>query len=169
MKFKIAFFTSTRGDMGILYPLIKEISNSKNFSYLLFVHGTHTEKKYGNTINEIKKNNFKITKILKSDFKKDNYKDQCIRLASLQLETAKIFNNYKFDAVCILGDRIERLPIINTAIIYRKLIFHLHGGEITEGAIDDQVRHMITKASHLHFVICEDYKKKYTKTIWTKI
>ena len=163
MKFKIAFFTSTRGDMGILYPLIKKISVSKDFDYLLFVYGTHTENKYGNTINEIKKNNFKISKIFKTVFKKDNYKDQCLALGNLQSEVGKIFNDFKFDAICILGDRIERIPIINAAIIFRKLVFHLHGGEITEGAIDDQIRHMITKASHLHFTICEDYKKNILK------
>ena len=163
MKFKVAFFTSTRGDLGILHPLIKEISNSKDFDYLLFVHGTHTEKKYGSTINEIKKNKFKITKILKTSFKKDNYEDQCIALGNLQSEVGKIFDKYKFDALCVLGDRIERMPIVNAAIIYRKLVFHLHGGEITEGAIDDQIRHMITKASHLHFTICENYKQNILK------
>ncbi len=71
----------------------------------------------------------------------------------------KIFNKYKFDSVMILGDRIERLPIVSAALAYRKFIFHIHGGEITTGALDDQVRHMITKSAHLHFTICKNYSK----------
>ena len=84
-------------------------------------------------------------------------------LAMTQFHVNKIFNKFNFDAVILLGDRIERLPIVSSAIAFRKLIFHIHGGEITTGALDDQVRHMISKSAHLHFVICDNYKKNLLK------
>ena len=159
MKHKIAFFTSTRSDMTILEPLLNEVKKNKNFKYLLFVHGTHLEKKYGNTIMDIKNLNFSITSSFKSVNRMDNVYGLTKSLEMTQKQVNKIFNKFKFDSVMILGDRIERLPIISSAIAHRKYIFHLHGGEITTGALDDQVRHMISKSAHLHFTICDLYKK----------
>ena len=159
MKHKLAFFTSTRSDMTILEPLLSEVHKSKDFEYLLFVHGTHLEKKYGDTIQDIKKLNFKITSKFLSVNKLDDEFGLVKSLEMTQKGVNNIFNKYKFDSVIVLGDRIERLPIISAAIAYRKFIFHIHGGEITTGALDDQVRHMITKSAHLHFTICDKYKK----------
>lgn len=155
----IAFFTSCRGDIGILSPLIKKIYKTKGINALLFVGGTHLSKKYGFTIKEIQKEGLKITK-------KYNYVVESDKSHSLSVSTnksgilaAKFFRDYNFDYVCILGDRYERIPIILNSIIFKKPIIHLHGGEITQGLIDEQVRHLISKASHLHFVICNQYKK----------
>ena len=159
MKHKLAFFTSTRSDMTILEPLLNEIKKNKKFEYLLFVHGTHLEKNYGNTIRDIKKLNFKISSKFLSVNKLDDEFGLVKSLEMTQKGVNNIFNKFKFDSVIILGDRIERLPIISAALAYRKFIFHIHGGEITTGALDDQVRHMITKSAHLHFTICENYKK----------
>ena len=143
MKYKLAFFTSTRSDMTILEPLLNEIKQSRNFKYLLFVHGTHLEKKFGSTISDIKKLNFKVTSSFLSVNKFDTALGIAKSLAMTQFHVNKIFNKFNFDAVILLGDRIERLPIVSSAIAFRKLIFHIHGGEITTGALDDQVRHMI--------------------------
>ena len=162
-KIKLAFFTSTRGDLAILKPLIDSIKNKKNFSYLFFVHGTHLEKKYGYTIREIKNQKIKITAKQKTLSSIDNEKGMSETLYKTQNFANKVFDKFKFDAVIILGDRIERLPIISNCIAYRKYIFHLHGGELTYGSFDDQVRHLITKAAHLHFPICENYKKNILK------
>ncbi len=159
MKHKLAFFTSTRSDMTILEPLLNEINKSKSFEYLLFVHGTHLEKNYGNTIRDIKKLNFKINSKFFSVNKLDNEFGLVMSLEMTQKGVNRIFNKYKFDSVMILGDRIERLPVVAAALAYRKFIFHIHGGEITTGALDDQVRHMITKSAHLHFTICEKYSR----------
>lgn len=155
---KLAFFTSTRSDMTIFEPLLREIKKNKNFDFLLFVHGTHLEKNYGNTIEDIKKLNFKITSKFNSVYNLDNQFGIVKSLEMTQNGINKIFNAFEFDSVVILGDRIERLPIVSAAIAYRKFIFHIHGGEITTGALDEQVRHMITKSAHLHFTICEKYK-----------
>lgn len=159
MKLTLAFFTSTRGDMSIFEPLLLEIKQNKKIDYKLFVYGTHLEKNYGNTINEIKRSNFKITAKFKTVDKVDNLLGQSNSIYKTQKKINNVFKNHKFDAVVILGDRIERLPIITSSIIYRKPIIHIHGGEITEGVLDDQVRHMITKSAHLHFTICNQYKR----------
>ena len=145
--------------MTILEPLLNEIKKNKNFEYLLFVHGTHLEQNYGSTIQDIKMLKFRITSKFFSVNKLDNEFGLVKSLEMTQKGVNNIFNKYKFDSVVILGDRIERLPIVSAALVYRKFIFHIHGGEITTGALDDQVRHMITKSAHLHFTICENYKK----------
>jgi GDP/UDP-N,N'-diacetylbacillosamine 2-epimerase (hydrolysing) len=116
-------------------------------------------KSFGSTISEIKKIGLKITDKSNTVSSNDNFFGLSESLLLTQKFINKIFKNHNFDAVIILGDRVEKLPIINNALIYRKLIFHLHGGEITYGALDDQVRHMITKSAHLHFPICKEYKK----------
>lgn len=163
MKKILAFFTSSRSDMTIFEPLLNEIKKNNKFDYLLFVHGTHLEKKYGNTIKSLKKLNFKIKAKFRSVDRADDYSGLAKSLYMTQKNTNILFKKYKFDAVVILGDRIERLPIVSCAIAYRKLILHLHGGEITEGALDEQVRHMITKSAHLHFTICNKYKENIIK------
>ena len=159
MKHRLAFFTSTRSDMTIFEPLLNEIKKNKNFEYLLFVHGTHLEKNYGNTIQDIKKLNFEVKSKFFSVDKMDDEFGLVKSLEMTQKGVNNIFNKYKFDSVIIMGDRIERLPVVTAALAYRKFIFHIHGGEITTGALDDQVRHMITKSAHLHFTICDTYKK----------
>lgn len=159
----LAFFTSTRGDLAIFKPLIDSIKRNKNLDYLFFVHGTHLEKNYGYTIKEINNLKIKVSAKRKTISNIDSKRGIAETLLKTQTFANIVFKKYKFDAVVILGDRIERLPIISNCIAYRKLIFHLHGGELTYGALDDQVRHLTTKASHLHFTICENYKKNILK------
>ena len=158
-KIHLAFFTSTRGDMAIIKPLLDEIKKSNNFSYKLFVHGTHLEKKYGYTIDEIKKSNLKISYYSKTIKAGDSQNEIADSFVLTQNFSNYVFKNFSFDAIILLGDRLERLPILTNCILYRKFIFHLHSGEFTYGSLDDQVRHIITKASHLHFPICENYRK----------
>ena len=142
MKHKLAFFTSTRSDMTILEPLLNEIKKNKNFEYLLFVHGTHLNKNYGNTIQDIKKLNFKISSKFLSVNKLDDEFGLVKSLEMTQSGVNNIFKKFKFDSVVILGDRIERLPIISAALAYRKFIFHIHGGE-RSGTIDESVTNFL--------------------------
>lgn len=162
-KIKLAIFSSTRGDISILKPLIEEIKKNKFVDYLFFVHGTHLSKKFGKTIKEIKINKIKITKKYNTITMSDNQSGISNSLLLTQKFANLVFEKYSFDGVILLGDRLERLPIVSNAIAYRKFLFHLHGGEMTYGALDDQVRHIITKASHLHFPICNNYKKNIEK------
>ena len=157
---KIAFFTSCRGDIGILSPLIRKIYKTQNLKALLFVGGTHLSKKYGYTIEEIKNEGLKITDVYDYISESDDPYELSKSTNMSGIQVSKFFKKYGFDIVCILGDRYERIPIILNSIIYKKPIIHLHGGEITQGLIDEQVRHFnLQKASHLHFVICDEYKR----------
>ena len=153
---KIGIFTTSRAEFGLLSNLIIEIENTSDIEYMLFVGGTHLTPEHGKTISEIE-TEFKITSTF--DFFLNEDKNYSL-LRSLAIETfqlANIFENYAFDFVCILGDRFELLPIVQAAIIYKTPIIHIHGGEISQGAIDEQIRHMITKSAHIHFTACDEY------------
>ncbi len=160
---KIAIFTTTRAEFGILKPLISELNNDNSTEVLLFVGGTHLVNEHGYTVNEIKANNFQINKTFDYLLNEDSPYSLAKPLGIETFELANIFNDFYFDAICILGDRYELLPIVQTAILFRKPIIHLHGGESTEGAIDEQIRHMVTKSAHLHFVACTDYAQNIIK------
>ena len=159
---KIAIFTTTRAEFGILSALLKAIDNIDDIYYLLFVGGSHLANEYGNTINEIK-NNFQIADTFDFFLNEDSNFSLTKSLGIETFELAELFKNYDFDLCCILGDRFELLPIINTAIVFKKPIIHLYGGEKSEGAIDEQIRHMITKTAHIHFVSCKEYADNIRK------
>lgn len=153
---KIAIFTTSRADFGVISALIREIEKTSDIECLLFVGGTHLTYEHGRTISEIRKDH-KIDATFDFFLNVDNEYTLSRSVGIATMEIATIFNNYEFDFVCITGDRFELLSIVTNAIIFRKPIIHLNGGEITQGAIDEQVRHMITKASHIHFVSCNEY------------
>jgi len=154
---KIAVFTTSRAEFGILSSLLREIKKENEIDYYLFVGGSHLVVELGKTIDEIK-DEFEITDIFDFFLNEDSPYSLSKSLGIEQTELANIFRDYDFDAICILGDRFELLPIVNTAIVFKKPIIHIHGGETTQGAIDEQIRHMITKAAHVHFVSCKEYK-----------
>jgi len=160
---KIAFFTTTRAEFGILTSLIKGIIHDPELDYLLFVGGMHLAQEYGSTISEIRDHKFKISGtfdyLLNNDAPESLVKSMGIALWQL----SDIFSKFDFDFICVVGDRFELLSIIMNAILFNKPLIHIHGGESTRGAIDEQIRHMVTKASHLHFVSCAEYAENLRK------
>ena len=132
----IGIFTTTRAEFGILSALMKEIEKTQDINYLLFVGGSHLAVETGKTLKEINKLNYPITETF--DYQLNLYDDVTIAksMGYCTIEVSNIFRNYKFDFVCVLGDRLELLSIITNAIIFKKPIIHIHGGESTEGAID---------------------------------
>lgn len=159
----LGIFTTTRAEYGILSALLREIVNSEGIDYKLFVGGTHLASEYGLTINEIKKNNYKITDTFDYLLNNDD-PDSLVRSMGVEsFGLSYILSNYYIDYTFILGDRYELIPIVLSSILFKKPIIHLHGGEATEGIIDEQIRHMITKAAHIHFVACEEYKNNIRK------
>ena len=156
---RIAIFTSARSEMSVLRPLIENMKKDSKIKPMLFVGGSHLIKKYGRTVNEIKKLKIKVTDYF-NYYSTGNTRHSFIKsLTNAHEKIGKIFKKYKFDIICVIGDRFEKLAEVNNAILFNKPIIHFFGGEVTEGVIDEQIRHMITKASHLHFVTCETYKK----------
>lgn len=154
---KIAFFTTTRAEFGIMSSFIQKLQNDSFFEVLLFVGGTHLKIEYGNTIEEIRNIGIKITDTF--DYLQHGDSSYAIAKSSGQcsIEVAKIFEKYEFDIISILGDRYELIPIALTSLIFNKPIIHWGGGEFTEGVIDNQIRHMLTKASNIHFVATQQY------------
>ena len=158
--FSIGIFTTTRAEFGILEPVIKRLSSSKSFNVSLFVGGTHLDENYGKTISEIFEKKIEITDTFDYLLNENTSHSLSKSLGIAIIEISHIFKKYNFDYVCVLGDRYELLSIISNAILYKKPIIHIGGGESTQGLIDEQIRHMITKAAHIHFTTCDEYSKK---------
>jgi len=154
---RIAFFTTTRADFGIISSFIKEVSNDDFFEYVLFVGGTHLKNEFGKTINEIEQTGLDITDTF--DYLQEGDSSYTLALSSgyCTIEVANLFRKYEFDIICLLGDRYELIPIVLNAILFNKPIIHWGGGELTEGVIDNQIRNMVTKAAQVHFVAAQPY------------
>lgn len=156
---KIAVVTATRAEYGLLSPVIRELRNKENeeLRIELIVTGTHLSKSYGMTINEISERiDHKIVISVKADSEADISKNQ----AETLVRFTELFIKEKYDAVILLGDRYETLAIAIAAGNTRTPIFHLCGGDTTEGAIDEWIRHSITKISYLHFVTNEESRRR---------
>jgi UDP-hydrolysing UDP-N-acetyl-D-glucosamine 2-epimerase len=160
---KIAVFTTTRADFGIFSALIREIEKSRDLDYLLFAGGSHVTPGSGKTIREIEDFNFKVTATFDYLLNEDSSASLSRAMGIAIFELADIFQNYEFDFTCVLGDRIELLQVVIASILYKKPIIHIHGGEKSEGVIDEQVRHMITRAAHIHFAACKTYASNIRK------
>lgn len=162
-KIKVAIFSTTRAEFGILSPLIREIQNNTVFTSYFFVGGSHTSKSYGETISEIKKSKIKITKSFKYPTSRDERHFIVNAMSISMKKLSDFFKKYDFDIIIVLGDRYELIPIIFNSILYNKLIVHIGGGEATQGLIDEQVRNMISKAAHIHFTTTKKYANKLLK------
>lgn len=159
---KLAVITSTRAEYGLLHPLLQELIKEPLIELQLLVSGTHLLDKYGYTIRYIREDGIPIAEeipILEEDFISNEVSvvDSIARAAK---QSSVIFERERYDAVVVLGDRYELLGFCISATMCRIPIIHIHGGEITEGAIDDKIRHAITKLSSIHFPSIEEYAKR---------
>ena len=156
---KIAFFSGSRADFGLLSNLIKAVQKKEKNTYLI-ASGSHFSKKYGFTFEEIK--NDKIKNIIKAPINISNKNDLSIikNFSSATNVIGKKLDILNPSLIVLLGDRYETLAVAVAAMIKRIPIAHFNGGELTEGAYDDSIRHSITKISHIHFTSHEIYKKR---------
>lgn len=157
---KICIITSSRAEYGLLRNLIKKISIQKSLTLQLVVSGTHLSKEYGFTKKKIVEDKINIIKEVRIVQKKDGPEDICKSFALATLGFSAIYKQLKPDCVIFLGDRYEILAASYSALIHNIPKIHLHGGELTEGIIDDATRHSITKTSDFHFVSHKIYKKR---------
>lgn len=153
----VGIFTTTRAEFGLLSALLRQIERDRGIDYKLFVGGTHLAAEHDKTIREIQQSGFAIHNVFDYLLNDDNSAALAKSTGIATIELSRIFEYESFDFVCILGDRFELLAIVTNAILFKKPIIHIHGGERTEGIIDEQIRHMITKAAHIHFATCEEY------------
>ncbi len=159
-KKKICFVTGTRAEYGLLKYLMKEIKNSNSFHFQLVVTGSHLSKRHGFTVNEIINDGFEISKSLDIDLSEDGNRSVCNSIANCIVQFSDTLQQLKPDIIIVLGDRYELLAVVTASMIHRVPIAHIHGGEVTEGAFDDGIRHSITKLSQLHFVAADEYKRR---------
>ena len=162
MKRKICIVTGSRAEYGILRGLMKAIQNDSELKLQIIATNQHLSKIQGETYKEIENDGFTIDyKVyMADDDAPDNANTTAKAIGRGISGFADAFDALHPDLLLILGDRYEMLAVASTALIYKIPIAHLHGGEITEGAFDDAIRHAITKMSHLHFTSTEAYRKR---------
>ena len=157
---KVLVVTSTRADFGILSNLTKLLEKDKSIDMSLVVTGSHLIKSKNSSFTEIKRQKLKSKKILKIQIKNENLGDTLNIFSKSIVKFKKTYEKIRPDLVLILGDRFEIFASALSAFFYRIPIAHIHGGEVTSGAMDDSIRHSITKISNLHFVTNkENYKR----------
>jgi len=158
-KRKICIVTGSRADYGLLYWLIKEVEKDKNLKLQLIATGMHLSTKFGSTYKEIEKD-FKIDKKINISLYSDTSEGISRSMGIAQTSFSKAYKELKPDIVVVLGDRFEIFSAASSAMISRIPIAHIHGGEATEGLIDEAIRHCITKMSHIHFTATDEYSKR---------
>lgn len=158
---KICFITGTRAEYGLLSRLMKMVQDDNSTQLQIIATNMHLSPKYGNTYQEIENDGFTIDKKLPIlEEGNDNANATLKSMSKALAGFADAYDELKPDMVVVLGDRYEILAAATAALIERIPIAHIHGGEITEGAYDDAIRHSITKMSHLHFTSTEEYRKR---------
>ena len=159
---KICFVTGTRAEYGLLSRLMRLVQEDSTLQLQIIATNMHLSKKFGETYREIENDGFRIDK--KIPIIDDTAEDSPISTLKAMSKGLEGFGiaywELKPDLIVILGDRYEMLAAGTAALISRIPIAHLYGGEVTEGAYDDAIRHCITKMSVLHFTSCEEYRKR---------
>ena len=159
-KRTICVISSSRADYNHLYLLLKDLRNNKEFKLQLVVTGMHLLAQYGYTYKELLDDGFSIDERIAISAHGDTT-NNLLKSMSKQLSSSyRVFNKLSPDIIVILGDRYDVLPIAIAANIMGIPIAHIHGGEVTEGVIDDSIRHCLTKLSHIHLVATKQFKKR---------
>ncbi len=156
---KICVVTGTRAEYGLLYWLMKEIELTEELELQLIVTGMHLSPEFGLTYKEIEKE-FKISKKIEMLLSSDTSVGISKSMGLAQISFAEAYTELKPDILVVLGDRYEIFSAVSAGMIARIPIAHLHGGEATEGLIDEPIRHSITKMSHLHFTATNEYQNR---------
>ena len=156
---KVCVVTGTRAEYGLLYWLMKEIDSDIELELQVIVTGMHLSSEFGLTYKEVEKD-FKINKKIEMLLSSDTPVGISKSMGLAQISFAEAYDELKPDILVVLGDRYEIFSAVSAAMISRIPIAHLHGGEATEGLIDEPIRHSITKMSHIHFTAMEEYKNR---------
>lgn len=156
----VCVITGTRAEYGLLKPIIDKVHHSDKLNLQLVVTGMHLSTEFGLTYQEIEEDGYPITAKIEMLLSSDTSVGVTKSMGVALLGFADYFEMHKPDIAVILGDRYEMLMAASAAMIAKIPIAHIHGGELTQGAIDDAIRHSITKMSHLHFTATEEYRNR---------
>ncbi len=156
---KICFFTGTRAEYGLLSPLMRLVRDSAACRLQIIATNMHLSPEFGLTYKEIEADGFAIDKKVEMLLSSETANGTVKSMGLATIGFADALEDLQPDMAVILGDRYEMLAAAQACLIYRIPVAHLFGGEVTEGAYDDAIRHAITKLSHLHFTSTEEYRR----------
>lgn len=156
----IGVFTGTRAEYGLLYWLMKRIDADPELELQLIVSGMHLAPEFGETWKAIEQDGFQINKKVEMLIASDSSTAIAKSMGIGTISYADALQDLNPDCLVLLGDRFEALAIAQAAMVMRIPIAHIHGGELTEGVIDEAIRHSITKMAHLHFTTTDTYRKR---------
>ena len=156
---KICVVTGARSEYGLLYWLMKEIKWDNDFELQVVVTGMHLSPEFGLTYKEIEES-FEIDRKIEMLLSSDTSVGISKSMGLAQISFSEAYEDLKPDILVVLGDRYEIFSAVSAAMIAKIPVAHIHGGETTEGAFDEPIRHSITKMSHLHFTAADEYKDR---------
>ncbi|MDR3246392.1 MAG: UDP-N-acetylglucosamine 2-epimerase, partial [Prevotellaceae bacterium] len=157
---KICVVTGTRAEYGLLSNLMRLIADDSDLQLQIIATNMHLSPEFGLTYKEIEADGFVINKKVQMLLSADTANATVKSMGLATIGFADALEELNPDLMLVLGDRYEILSAVTSALIYKIPVAHLHGGEITEGAYDDAIRHAITKMSHLHFTSTEEYRNR---------
>jgi UDP-hydrolysing UDP-N-acetyl-D-glucosamine 2-epimerase len=156
----IGVVTTSRADYGIYRPLLDAIQNDPELRLRLLVSGMHLSPEYGLTVTEIEADGYEIAERVEVLIGSDTSEAISKSMGLAVIGFAQVFSRWRPDILVVSGDRFEMYAVAVAALPFKIPIAHLSGGELTEGAIDDVLRHGLTKLSHLHFVSTQEYARR---------
>jgi len=156
----VGVLTSSRADFGIYYPLLKKMDNHKYINLEIIAFGTHLDKNYGKTINEIYSLGFKVKHQIKTSTSNKNPYQTSKSMGNTMLKFSEFWKNNQFDLVICLGDRYEMFAAVSASLPFELNLAHIHAGETTLGAIDNVFRHSISLMCKHLFVSTEKYRTR---------
>lgn len=156
----IAVFTSSRSDWGILETLVHGMRSASSLTTTIVATGSHFDPRFGDTIRAITEEYADLTVSLDAGSMGNSAHEASLMASRIMQLVSQWCEESAPDAMVILGDRFEALSCAVAAVVHGIPIVHLHGGEITTGAIDDSIRHALSKLARLHFPVHDDYKKR---------
>jgi GDP/UDP-N,N'-diacetylbacillosamine 2-epimerase (hydrolysing) len=160
MTQKICVITGTRAEYGLLRWVMQGIQDDDDLTLQIIATGMHLSPEFGLTYREIEKDGFQIDRKVEMLTSSDTPVGIAKSMGLGLIGFADALNELKPDLIVVLGDRFEIFAAVSAALVARIPVAHLHGGETTEGAFDEALRHSITKMSHLHFVAVEPYRQR---------
>ena len=157
---KVCVVTGTRAEYGLLYWVMKSIKRHSELKLQLIVTGMHLLDEFGLTYKQIEDDDFIIDRKLEILSSSDTPRGISKSMGLGMIKFSEAYYELNPDIILVLGDRFEIFSAVSAAMISRIPVAHCHGGEATEGLIDESIRHSITKMSHIHFCSTKYYKKR---------
>lgn len=157
--------TSSRADFGIYLPLLKKLKADPDFVLEIIAFGSHPSRENGYTLQQIYDEGYKVAVAIDTAPKGDKPADISRAMAQVMVEMTKVWETTLYDLIIALGDRYEMFAAVASTLPFNLKVAHIHGGEVTLGAIDDALRHSITHMAQLHFTATEAYKNNVIRML----